>query len=117
MTMISPIELTPIKIDNYLEVVSPNTIRLKEHRIGLEHIVERYLEGYTPEQMAQDFPGVSLVQIYAVITYYLQHRPQVDAYLTELNKQAETAYQTWLNNPSPAMLKIRQLKAQRQIGL
>ncbi len=108
MTTISQIE--PIDMREYLEIIAPNFIRLKGHRIGLEHIVERYLEGLSPEQIVQDFPGVSLVQIYTVIAYYLHHQVTVEAYLADLHNRVETAYQEWIDNPSPATLRIRELK-------
>ncbi|MDJ0516034.1 MAG: DUF433 domain-containing protein [Trichodesmium sp. MO_231.B1] len=30
-----------------------------------------YLDGYSPEEIAVNFPGLSLDKIYATITYYL----------------------------------------------
>jgi len=108
--------LSPISMEDYLEVVAPGVIRLKGHRIGLEHIVERYLDGYSPEQMAEDFPGVSLEQIYVTITFYLRHRTAVEAYIAGLDAQAEAAYRAWAANPSPATLRLRALKAQQQRG-
>lgn len=54
------IALEPIDIHNYLEVQASGAVRIKGHRIGIEHIVERYHAGYSPEDIAQDFPGLSL---------------------------------------------------------
>jgi len=68
---------------------------LTGHRIGIEHIVERFQEGWSAEQIAMDYPGVALKKIYAVIAYYLHNQAVIDAYLAELNAEGEAAYQAW----------------------
>ena len=106
--------IEPITVDAYLELVSPDVIRVKGHRIGLEHIVERYQEGYSAEQIADEYPGVGLPAIYAIIAYYLHHTDMVENYLARVNARAEAAYQMWLAAPpSAATIRIRALKAQR----
>lgn len=110
--MTTQIDLSPISMQDYLEIVPPNFIRLQGHRIGLEHIVERYLDGYSPEQIAEDFPGVSLTKIYAAITFYLHHKPMVEQYLADIEAQAEAAYQAWLADPPAVVQRIQRLKAE-----
>ena len=104
----------PLPMDDYLELVSPDVVRVKGHRIGLEHIVERYRDGYSPDQIALDFPGVSLAQIYGIIAYYLHHQDEVDAYVQRVDDRAEEAYQrSAAEPPSPATTRIRELKMRR----
>ncbi len=76
--------------------------------------MERYLAGYSPEQIVEDFPGVSLIKIYAAITFYLHHKTMVEQYLVEIDTQAEIAYQEWLTNPPPAVQRIQRIKEQNQ---
>lgn len=59
-----------MQLEDYLEFINPNEIRLKGHRIGIEDIIKYYLDGYTPEQILQELPTLNLEKIYAVITYY-----------------------------------------------
>lgn len=40
-----------------------------------------FLAGASPEEIAQDFPVLALDDVYTVVTYYLRHRVEVDAYL------------------------------------
>jgi uncharacterized protein (DUF433 family) len=110
---VASIELHPIPVDVYLELVGPDVIRVKGHRIGLEHIVERYQEGFSPEQITLDFPGLDLPQIYGILAYYLHNQAEVDAYIARVNARAEAAYQAWASNPSPATLRVRALRARR----
>ena len=58
-------------------------------RVSLDSIVYAFLEGQTAESIARSFPTLSLEQVYGAITYYLAHRTEIDAYLTE----ARTSYE------------------------
>jgi uncharacterized protein (DUF433 family) len=66
-------------------------ITLTGHRIGLYHIVELYLEGYSPEMLVYQYPTVPLALIHKVIAYYLENRAEVDSYVAayrdELGRQ------------------------------
>jgi transposase len=39
-----------MRLEDYLDFQAPDVIRLRGHRIGLEHVVEAYKEGETPER-------------------------------------------------------------------
>jgi uncharacterized protein (DUF433 family) len=103
-----------MQLEEYLDIQSPDVVRIKGHRIGLEHIVERYQEGFSPEQIALDFPGLSLEKIYAVIAYYLHNQSEIDAYVARVNARAQAAYEAWDANPSPVALRLRAIKEQRE---
>lgn len=107
-----------MQLDMYLERPAPDVIKLKGHRIGLEHIVERFQAGVTPQRIAADFPGVGLPVIYTTIAYYLHNKDEVDAYMARINAEAERQYQAWLNDPNggqhPRVQRLRALQEQRQ---
>lgn len=102
-----------MNLEDYFDMLSPDDIRLKGHRIGIEDVLDYYLEGYTPEEIVANLPTLSLEEIHATITYYLHNRPEIDAYLTRLESWREQRYQEWLTSPSPAAQRIKQLKAER----
>jgi uncharacterized protein (DUF433 family) len=52
-------------------------------RVSLESVVYQFLQGESPEAIAQAFPSLSLLQIYGGITFYLSHRSEIDAYLRQ----------------------------------
>lgn len=101
------------KLEDYFEFLSPDDIRLKGHRIGIDNVLDYYLEGYTPEEIAANLPSLNLEQIYATITYYLRHRTEIDAYLLRLAAWREQRYQESLANPAAVVQRIRTIKAQR----
>ena len=92
---------------------SSDAIRIKGHRIGIENVLSYYHEGYNPDEIAQEFPGLSLEKIYAAITYYLAHRAEMDAYLARLRERHEGEYKEWTASPSPLVERLRAVKAQR----
>lgn len=107
--------ILPLPVNEYLDSLGSDDVRIKGHRIGLEHIVHRYHEGYSPEQIAQDFPGLELKAIYIIIAYYLHNQGDVDAYIARLDATFKDDYQSWAATPpSPASLRVRELRAQRE---
>jgi uncharacterized protein (DUF433 family) len=50
-------------------------------RVFLEHVVEKFNAGKTPDEIQQDYPSLTLADIYAVVAYYLRHRQDVDDYV------------------------------------
>ena len=103
-----------MQLEEYLDIQGPDVVWIKGHRIGLEHIVERYQEGFSPEEIALDFPGLSLEKIYAVIAYYLHNQSEVDAYMARVNARVESAYAVRDADRSPASLRLRAIKEQRE---
>jgi uncharacterized protein (DUF433 family) len=65
-------------------------IRVSGTRVTLDVLINYYLQGETPEDLHEGFPTVPLTDIYAVITYYLANKAEVDAYLAR--RRAEAAH-------------------------
>jgi hypothetical protein len=59
----------------------------------LELVIRAFQDGATPEAIAQRYPTAALADIYAVIAYYLRHREDIEAYLTEREQQAQEVRQ------------------------
>ena len=62
--------------------------RITGTRVTLDSIVREFRDGATPEQIQEDYPSVTLSDIYSVVAYYLQHSRAVEDYL---NAQAQAA--------------------------
>ncbi|WP_414588326.1 DUF433 domain-containing protein [Scytonema sp. PCC 10023] len=103
-----------MQLEDYFEFLDPDDIRIKGHRIGIDNVIDYYLQGYSPEQILEELPSLNLEKIYATLTYYLHNRVEIDAYMLRLAKWREQRYQESLANPSPLAKRLRALKAQRQ---
>jgi uncharacterized protein (DUF433 family) len=58
-------------------------------RVPLETVITVFNLGATPEEIVQQFPSLSLPDVYLVIGYYLQNHADVDEYIRQ--QQAESA--------------------------
>lgn len=72
------------------------------------------LQGYPPEQIAQELPHLTLGQVYAALSYYHDHRDEIlqelreaDEVVGELRKQA---------GPSPLEERLKQHMAAKGYG-
>lgn len=69
-------------------------VRVGRTRVTLDTVVSAFKNGATAEQIAHDYPVLDLADIYAVITYYLNQRQQVDEYLAERRKAGSQIRET-----------------------
>jgi uncharacterized protein (DUF433 family) len=84
--MTLPLEADPIP----LTTDAHGVLRVAGTRVTLDTILSLYKTGATPKEIAEEFPSLELADIFAVITYYLRHRPEVEAYLERGRLEAET---------------------------
>jgi uncharacterized protein (DUF433 family) len=102
-----------MELKNYFEFLESDDIRIKGTRVGIETVLDDYLNGASPEEIAARYRTLTLEQVYATITYYLHNQAQIDAYLEKWRAYAEAAWQEQQRNPPPAVRRMRELKARR----
>lgn len=99
-----------------LRVDASGTVRVAGTRLTLETVVEAFRRGDSPREIAAAFPSLDLADVYAVIAYYLRHRPDVDAYVQEQEaKAAEVRQKLEAHQGDQAGLRER-LLARRASG-
>jgi uncharacterized protein (DUF433 family) len=86
-------------------------IILTGHRIGLYSVIDRSLRGFSPDQIRDEFPTLELELIRSVIAFYEGHRAEADTYVTDY--RADLDPQEVAPGPSPAVLRVRRLMAER----
>ncbi len=84
------------------------SIRIVETRITLDSVIHAFREGATPEEICQDFPSLSLAQVYSVLAFYLAHKEEVDAYLKEQQQAAVALDQGLRLRYAPFLAELRQ---------
>jgi uncharacterized protein (DUF433 family) len=62
---------------------TPEGWRVAESRISLDSVVYAYWEGKSPEAIAEEFPTLSVEQVYGAIAFYLRNRQEIDEYLSQ----------------------------------
>lgn len=99
-----------MELENYFEFLNSQDIRIKGTRIGIEVVIEDFLEGASPEEIAVRYPNLSLEQIYATVTYYLANREKMDQYIVAGWQEVEKAAQAQEENPPDFIKRLRRLK-------
>ncbi len=62
-------------------------IRIGDSRVSLDSVIIAFNQGSAPEQIVYDYDSLSLSEVYATISYYLQHSEEVNSYLAGRAKQ------------------------------
>ena len=103
-----------MQLEEYFNFITPNDIRLKGSRIGIETILYEYIyRRQSPEAISQLYPTLTLEQIYATILYFLHNQEAVTQYMADwLNYCKESAKQQD-ENPPEYILRLRKLKAEK----
>ena len=70
-----------------LQFDAQGVCRVAGTRVTLLTLIDAFQEGATPEEIYQEYPSVSLTDVYAVIAFYLSHRDEIDAYLETVREQ------------------------------
>ena len=88
--------------------------RVKGSRVSLESVILLFLDGASPEGIVDEFPALSLEQVYGAITFYLARRTEIDSYL----KEAELRWKEARKNasPLPTALRGRLARARRELA-
>lgn len=81
-------------------------------RVPIDTLITAFRQGDTPEEIAQNFPTVTVAKAYAVIAYYLQHQADIDAYLTERRQRRDALRASMEQRLDPHGLRARLLARQ-----
>ncbi len=85
-------------------------IRIGNTRVLLDLVIYSYRLGNTPETITDQYPSLSLEEVYLALGYYLRHRDEIEAYLRQQEAEAE-AYRQEYEAQHPAKLTCEILLA------
>jgi uncharacterized protein (DUF433 family) len=66
---------------NYVRVDENGVMRIANTRVMLDSVVAAFEQGHSPETIRQQYPALSLEEVYGALTYYLAHHQEVTEYL------------------------------------
>lgn len=90
-------------------------VRIAGTRVTLDTVVAAFCDGMTAEGIVDQYPSLSLADVYLVIGYFLSHRDEVNAYLAARQQQATAARSANEARFDPAGVRDR-LLARRHPG-
>ena len=83
------------------------SIRIGSSRVTLDSVVREFTGGATAEQIQDDFPTLSLREIYGAIAYYLEHEDRVEEYLQRRDQEAVQVRRETEDRPRSDALRRR----------
>ena len=88
------------------------TVRIGGTRVTLDTVVHAFWDGADAEDIVRAFSTLELADVYAVLSYYLKHRAEVDAYLEQQERDAAIIRRKI--EAHPGMTRIRERLLARQ---
>ncbi|MBI2803476.1 MAG: DUF433 domain-containing protein [Planctomycetes bacterium] len=98
----------------YVRVDEHGVYRVGDTRVMLDSVLAAFHQGHSPETIQQQYPALSLEEVYGSIAYYLANTAEVDAYLKRQDAEWETA-RTWAEGDSSAV--VERLRALGKAGV
>ena len=83
------------------------SIRVGSSRVTLDSVVREFTSGATVELIQDDFPTLSLREIYGAIAYYLDHEDRVEEYLQRRDEEAVQVRRETEDRPRSDALRRR----------
>ncbi len=103
-----------MNLDDYFDFLSPDDIRIKGTRVGIETVLSAHLHRrWSPHRIAREYPSVGLEAVYATILYYLHNREAIERYVAGWLEYSSRAQEEHDKNPLPVVQRLRELKAER----
>ena len=83
-------------------------------RVPLDSIVYDFLDGMSSDSIGENFPVLTLEEVFGALAFYLAHREEVDAYLRETDARFESL-QNRIRTEYPRLnKKLEELQRQTQ---
>ena len=94
---------------SYVHQDEHGVLRVARTRVMLDSVVAAFQQGHSAETIQQEYPGLTLEQVYGAITYYLANKDEVDAYL---RRQGEVWQQEREKASQHASAVVQRLRSQ-----
>ena len=109
MTLVLKSEKPPLREDK------TGAIRVGKSRVLLEMVIRAFQDDASPKTIIDDYPTLTLYDVYGAIAYYLKNKDEVEAYLAKREELAGSVKQR-LEAVQPNMNQIRsRLLSQRNL--
>jgi uncharacterized protein (DUF433 family) len=95
---------------NYVRTDEHGAMRIGQSRVLLESVIYAFQEGHSPETIRQQYPALSLEEVYGAIAFYLANQESVHQYLERQEELWDDLRQKAEQSPSPVIERLRTLR-------
>jgi uncharacterized protein (DUF433 family) len=97
-------------VKSYVRQDEEGAFRIGASDVSLDSVVIAHQEGLTAEAIQEQYPSLSLEEVYGGITFYLANRSEVDKYLQQQEQRWQEVRQKLANTPSPVVERLRAIR-------
>jgi uncharacterized protein (DUF433 family) len=91
----------------YVTTDEHGVMRVGQTRVMLDSVLASFHEGCSAETIVQQYPSLSLEEVYGAIAFYLGHRDAVDAYLVRQDAVWNREREAAARSASPVVARLR----------
>ena len=104
---------TPMQKE-YVRIVE-GVYRIGDTRVSLDSLVYLFREGMSPESMVESYPALTLEQVHGALAFYLGNQLEIDKYLAEGERAAESQHQLSRQTNAELIAKLQRARHASQI--
>ncbi len=101
---------TDVRIDEL------GVFRVAETQVMLDSVVAAYQLGHSAETIQQQYPSLSLGDVYAAIAYYLRHQKEVELYLAHQSDLWANERREWNSRSGALVQRLRDIQNPKVTG-
>jgi uncharacterized protein (DUF433 family) len=79
-------------------------------RVSLDSLVYLFREGMSAESMVDSYPALTLEQVHGALAFYLGNRKEIDAYLAEGQRAAESQHEQSRRTNAELIAKLQRAR-------
>ena len=83
--------------------------RVGSSDISLDSVVVGFQQGESPETIQQNFPGLTLEEVYGAVAFYLANQAEVNEYLRQRERLWDELREKSRTDPSLVVARLRAL--------
>ncbi len=95
--------------------LSEGAYRIADTRVSLDSLVYLFREGMSAESMVDSYPALTLEQVHGALAFYLGNQKEIDAYLTEGQRAAESRHRQSRQTNAELIAKLQRARHASQI--
>ena len=100
-----------MKNRKYVQTDEHGAMRVGETRVMLDSVVAAFDEGHSAETIQQQYPALTLEEVYGAITYYLSNADEVKKYLEQQEALWENSRAKAAARANPVVARLRASRA------
>ena len=89
--------------------------RVGHTRVSLDSLVYLFREGMSAESMVENYPALTLEQVHGALAFYLANQTEIDAYLADGQRAAESLHKQSRQTNAELIAKLQRARRASQI--